>query len=269
MEFKEFKEFTYEECKNLGINQQNRLVDKSHCRSIRQQMVKYIDIMPPVVINEKTNNIIDGQHRIEAFKYLVENDMIDKNSVIRAQIVSVDPEEEINVIIDANTHSKSWAISNYVECYYKGGNENYIKLVKWCLDHELTFTGKTNPKPKYRYGFAIIKGEKDNGTLKNGSLVIEDWELEEADQTYLELVSLFKLLKLSTSGSHVEPLFISWNRAKKGIDYYNVTFDEWVEAIEQTKFPRLTQSLREFDAYFKDVAEQLRLNIRNKLIENE
>ena len=84
MEFKEFKEFTYEECKNLGVNQQNRLVDKSHCRSIRQQMVKYIDIMPPVVINEKTNNIIDGQHRIEAFKYLVENDMIDKNSVIRA-----------------------------------------------------------------------------------------------------------------------------------------------------------------------------------------
>lgn len=224
MEFIEFKSLSYEESLNLGRNQQNRMLNSSHVKSIGEQTILYLDIMPPITVNVETNNVIDGQHRLKAFQSLVASGRINPNSTIRVQYISVPPELEIPVIIDANTHSKNWTINDYIESYISGGYVDYIRLYDWCLGHELT---SRNGKPKYRYGAAIIKGFSCQRELKAGTLTINREEVENAEDVYNEMIAIMNIFKMPKNGAYIETFATIWCK------YRNLCpFADWIEAFE-------------------------------------
>jgi len=76
----------------------------------------------PIIINER-NEIIDGQHRLEACRRL--------NIPIK---YIVDNGARIDHVISANIVGKKWTLTDYIKRFVAEGNENYVELYDFLLE---------------------------------------------------------------------------------------------------------------------------------------
>ena len=227
--FSHYDFVSYETAKNFGTNQQNRMIDHGHKKEIKNEMLESFPIMPPVVVNTLTNNIIDGQHRAKSFIELIDEGEFDKDMRLDVKYVTIPVEYEFGAIIRANTNTKNWTLENYINAYAKMGNEYYTKLIEWCKSHALSLDGKG--KSKYRYGAAIITGKRCNKELTDGIFKFSDEELKVAETIHAELYDIIELFpELSTVGAWIESLAVEWKRVR-----HLHTFDVWYKAIKASK----------------------------------
>ena len=218
------------DARNFGHNQENRKVDTRHVARIKKDWEHSKDFIPPITINQTTNNIIDGQHRLQAFIELVDEGKLPSDSKILVRFINVEPSEEKQIIIDSNTKSKNWKQSDYIDSYSES-KEAYKKLIEWCLIHPLCIDKKGKAKP--RYGAAMIKGKGCGGMLKNGKFTVTDDELKNAEETHNELLQIIEILGLEQQGSYIENLAVEWAKAQK--TYAIVTKKDWLSLLTSKK----------------------------------
>lgn len=236
MKFKRFDLVPYTDTKFFGKNQRNRNIKPKHLQDIKKQCLASFDGMPPIIINETTYNVIDGQHRLQAYWDLIEAGLLDKDTLMKVMFVEIPVKDEIQAIIDCNAHTRTWNQEDYISSYTKGNIDSYIQLEDWCETHSLT---SIKNKSKYRYGAAIIKGKNCGNILKDGDFKLEDGELEEADKIHAELIEIIKVLQLRTKGAWIESLAIAWHSVR---DQH--PFKTWLKELKAKKrsFMKLPKS---------------------------
>lgn len=234
-----FKLAKYNETNDLfkdGRNEENRLYNQNHLKSLKSQWITSACLIPPITVNVVTNHIIDGQHRLKSFREVIEDNMIDKETTIKIMYVSIPKEFEKQAIIDANTHSKNWTLDDYIHSYVKAGISSYVKLEEWCDKHILCYmcnkkkNGVEDKKYKYRYASAILTGKGCESDLKSASFYFDNQQMCVADEVHAEMLEIINLLGKKEIGPWIESLAISWHSRR---DLH--PFNAWIKEMKSKK----------------------------------
>ena len=114
-----FKLVSRHETSEFNSNSENRVINHGHVNRIKGQMKISLNVMQPITINEITKNTIDGQHRLKAFQKLVDDGELPIDSKLSVMYVKINPSDEKEAIINANTNSKNWSLDDYIASYAK------------------------------------------------------------------------------------------------------------------------------------------------------
>ena len=132
-------------------------------------------ITNPIIVNEKYE-VIDGQHRLEAFKALVMP--VDYIMVKGAGI------EECRLM---NRKQGNWSTMDYLKSYARSGNENYMRLYDLMLRH---------PSQKLAViTFAITEAKQSNANICEGTFICSKEQYEIADNRLIFADSVFDAIK--------------------------------------------------------------------------
>lgn len=230
-----FKTLSYEEVIFLGKAQKNRKISAQHVNdfinmikdSVFSDESEYSECVygpMPIIINPITGHVLDGQHRLEAFKRAIEMGLIDARfKVLVGYWVIEDESAEKAIIIKLNSKSKNWTLNDYIECYTKD-KESYLQLKEFCRTHQLCRSEKSNGEiiPNYRYGAAIIKGRGCNSVLKEERFECTLEELEEADTIHDEMLAIRNKLGIERNGLEIESMAAVWHQLRNSVNYKDI-----------------------------------------------
>lgn len=256
--FSNFELVSYNEAVNFTTNSENRKINRGHLKNLKKQWYSYAAIMPPITVNKLTNHITDGQHRWTSYIDMVKNGELAKDTKIKVMYVNIDPADEKDAIIAANTNSKNWVADDYVASYAKSGNEKYKKLTEWCKSHELACTKtKDEIKPKYIYGAAIITGNQCREELMKGEFSFTDEQLKRAESIHAEMVELKNAMNIQGSNSWVTTLAMSWHDFR-GMHDFKAFLKELKNKMRSSYYKKLPkQSKKDFTTIFSQVHSTL------------
>ncbi len=126
----EFKTYCTKDYDIFKFLQGNRKINLHNVNNIVKNILDNGKLPTIVIVNENME-VIDGQHRIEAFKQLG----LDVEYQIRKGLSLKD-------CIAYNISSKKWGMIDYINSYAERGIEDYITLKK-CIDEYPKFTAST------------------------------------------------------------------------------------------------------------------------------
>ena len=112
----------------------NRELKEGNIKAIQNQIAQHGQKIP-ILVNER-NEIIDGQHRLEACKRLG----------VPVKFI-VDVGATIDHVISANIVGQKWALMDYVNRYRTQGNEHYNRLYEFiieCKKHGISASAAMN-----------------------------------------------------------------------------------------------------------------------------
>lgn len=250
--FIKFQKLSFVQSLELGKNQRNRKIDKNNLYKIKKQMLESFDVIPPIIVNTITGNVIDGQTRKEAYSQLMAEGKLPKECMLKVMFVEIPEDEEIEAIINANTNSKNWSCDDYFDCYVKGDNVSYIMLKDFCTNHILTYDEKKN-KMKFRYAAAMIKGRECQDELKHGSFTCTSDEILHGDMVHSELMDIIDILGLPMKVHWIGSMAISWNKFRDLHPY-----SEWRKMFKDKRdnvgFVRLPkENVKNWDVVFSTI----------------
>lgn len=222
-----FKILSYEEVVLFGKAQKNRKINEQHVNDF-VTILKDTTFVPdedgemlaygiiPVIVNPITNHILDGQHKIKAYKDAIDKGLIPSDVKILVGYWRIyDEAHENAVTIMLNSKSKNWSLNDYLDAYAQD-SVYYAKLKDFCQKHSLckkiTKTGDT--QLNYRYGAAIITGKGCQDYLKQGTFSFNDDQLAVADNIHDEMLSIRNKLGMKSS-SEVEFMAKEWHKQRK------------------------------------------------------
>ena len=120
-----FKTQNYEMFK---LRPDNREIKKNHLqRLITSIQMRNLLEYRPIVVNEKME-VIDGQHRLEAAKYL-------KTDIYYSIAKDIKSEEMINLNV-----AKSWTLDDYFNFYVENGKKDYLELRRYIQNNSLSLS---------------------------------------------------------------------------------------------------------------------------------
>lgn len=196
--------------KDYGIfktTEKNRSVLPNHVKRLYQSMLLNGWVKGSFVVIDRSGNIIDGQHRIEAAKqagvpitYIVENR------------ISID---NIRLL---NTNSKNWNIIDHLAYHVKQGNQNYILLERFMKNFpdlrptECTMLVKNN------------NSSAERGEFESGNFVVRDMK-----KAYEWGHNIMKLKHLFEKGYN-KAIFV--RALVKVLQKPQFNFDEFLHKIE-------------------------------------
>ena len=213
----------------------NRTINRLHVKHIAEQMENDLKFFPPITVNRTTGYIIDGQHRLEAFKMLVNSGRIPEDSTISIMYVDCDPVNERALTINANVNSKKWQLNDYI-LSYAAINEQYANLHQWCAEHPLMYENKHTPDAKktkggyrYRFAAALIKGKTCQKELIDGTFSATDEEYAIAEELYGQIDGIFRILG-NGKPSALEKVATLWHKLH---DLH--PFETWIKMFKKKK----------------------------------
>ena len=95
----------------------NRAVNELHVRRL-VEAIKEKDLQVPIIVDEKMN-VVEGQHRLEAYKIV-------GNPILYIMKSDVD----LSDVRRLNSVSRKWNLTEYLMSYVKLGNRDY-ELLEW------------------------------------------------------------------------------------------------------------------------------------------
>lgn len=232
---KEIRDANFNDVQSLTTFNGNRTINRLHVKNIAAQMEEDLRFFPPITVNRRTNHIIDGQHRIAAFKTLVREGRIPADSTISIMYVECSPEEERELTINANVNSKKWSLDDYIRSFAQD-NEEYSRLIEWCKRHPMMYENLHMPGAKitkggfrYRFAAAILTGKTCQSSLKDGTFSATDEGYAVGDVIYDELKRIFEVLGKGRPSS-LERVAILWHERRK-----LHPFDDWLKMLKKKK----------------------------------
>jgi hypothetical protein len=238
---------------------ENRHVNHSHVSRLKEQMITSFKNFPPVNVNKRTNNIIDGQHRLAAFQKLIDDGLLSIETKLPIMYTDMSEEDERLAIINANCNSKNWSLDDFMKSYAVD-NIEYKKLEEWAKTHDLCFDGRNGKKAKFRYAAAILKSQNCSKMLKDGSFYISNDDYKNGEEIHSELVEIIDVLGKPVNGNFIESIALSWS------DVRNLhSFKEWLRELKIKK-PSINKkpfsNKKDWDFIFSIVSTAI--NIKNK-----
>lgn len=182
-------------------------------RKIREDLVKkyeklYLEgeNLGPMIIERKTNGVLDAQHRREGWKRAKakKDDIVPLKYIYYEDIwgeLNTD-EERKKAIQDLNS-GVHWNMNDFISSNMGGDNE-LSKLEEFCLSHKRLYretkSGKNKGKKSalFRRGAAIVTGDpKYYRPALRGDFKASEDQWSEAEEVYNEIESFLVPMKLS------------------------------------------------------------------------
>ena len=262
--------YSFERVKDLGLNQDNRKINENHVAKIKKGFAENLEYLSPIIVNIKTNHIVDGQHRHKAFIELCNSGTLDKDkATLPIRIINVDEDTEKQLIIDMNTKSKNWQQKDFVECYSKTDNQ-YQRLVDWSKEHSITSSMgrdmQEDERPlSFRYAAAIITGRNCSTLIKEGRFAATDEQWENADEMFSDITSIIDHKELELKGAYIESLAIAWHKNKEKIEKDFDDLDDFFHMLAHSDFADMPTSTRKnWEAIFDKASLLYMRNMREQ-----
>lgn len=222
-----FKTLSYEEVAFFGKAQKNRKINEKHVNDFVNFLKDKVFVpdedgdmlaygLIPIIVNPVTNHVLDGQHKLAAYKKAIDSGLIPSDVKILVGYWKINDETHENeVTVMLNTKSKNWSLADFLNAYAQD-NKCYSGLVDFCEKHDLCKKiTKDGVQLKFRYGAAIITGSACEKSLKNGTFSYTEDQFAVADIVHNEMVSIRKKLGLKNASNEIEYMAKVWHEKRK------------------------------------------------------
>ena len=195
----------------------NRAVNASNVKKFYNLMKngKFDPIMGIVVVDIKTGTIIDGQHRVEAFKRACDEFGYTGYLLVR-YVDAPSGIEELQNYIRQFQVSRKWQLEDYISANIYGKND-LEKLKDFCLSHRYLNKGDDLADVFWRKGAAIIAktcSSEYKNRLKQRNVRFTQEEWSDAERNYKEVTSLMDALGKSWSDGGFEYIVNAWKKVR-------------------------------------------------------
>lgn len=161
--------------------------DEKHVRNIMNAMLQG-EFIPPIIVDEKTRLVIDGQHRYTAAVNLWKQKIAYPIVVIESEF-----ENPLLAAITYNNRSKNWRTATYVNAYIADNRESYKLLKEFCLNHSMLHLGEIC---KYSSAILLLNHVYDTAVVQNGTLVVTAEQCAQAEMLYQELALMREVIPM-------------------------------------------------------------------------
>ena len=236
----------YKQVEKFIFIKANRAINKTNIKDKEKDYLKYGCFLNEITINYENNHVLDGQHRLEAFKNLYKKGLIPANSVIRIKYVKLHGISETEYCKATNNTTRTWksidyintnkALGIYVDIYPQ--LEKLIKNApKLQYSADFSILGRINSKRQCAFRRLLVllkyqKGEKFNKRqivqdFDDGILEITDTNIQRAKILVTELTEILNTLSCG-SVYCLEDFAQLWIDNRE--DY---TFEQWIKAFKK------------------------------------
>lgn len=200
----------------INLSNVNRKISQVQVRNLANSVMRNGILRLVLVIQDKeTGNyvVVDGQHLAMA--------LMELGMTIECQVIECESKQDfVQLMIDLNTTSKSWRISDYLHSWTESGNANY-KTIKKILD-----------KTKIQVSVLLSAYSQTNRTMatlnfKNGSFRIKNKGI--GDKIVKDITSLHSILpNTRVFNECLVKLMLSY------VDYNNKKMIKNLKAVSKT-----------------------------------
>lgn len=188
-------------------------MDFSRVKKIAKSIIGSTDIPPvyngtywlvsPIIVNSRTNKIVDGHYTATALTKVHEMTGWDLEAIV---IEKEFPKHlsDREIVSMYNTMQKSWQAQNFIECYVMEGVPDYVKLKDAAIKLGYPFTNKSG-KPNFRYTAALV-GSVQSANLRKGTFKYDDAIRRRGEK----VKELFNAMKVNRTNSWVEPFAVAY-----------------------------------------------------------
>ena len=202
----------------LNLLQGNRPVNEERLSSISESM-KRGDFITPIIVDETTKVIIDGQHRYTAACCLWVKGLQYELPVIYHKF-----DNPLEAVIRYNSASKNWTLENYIRGYATV-NSNYQDVLDFIETH-------TELKGQYKAACQLLVGKTFiENIVKSGKL--DNLDINKADLLYKEM-----LLLNAASGCNflLRDTILVWEKVRELV-LSQMTFDKFLKKMKRFRKP--------------------------------
>ena len=198
-------------------NKVNRAVNGSNVKKFYNLMKngKFDPMMGIVVVDIKTGTIIDGQHRVEAFKR-VRKDFDYAGPLWVRYVDAPTGVEALQNYIRQFQVSRKWSLEDYISANIYGKND-LEKLKDFCLSHKYLNKGDDLADVFWRKGAAIVAktgSSEYKNRLKERNVRFTPEEWEDAERNYEEVTALMSAIGKSWTDGGFEYIVNAWKKVR-------------------------------------------------------
>lgn len=216
----------------------NRAIDDAHVNEIMKAMMSDFRRFRAgniLQVGLNTGNILDGQHRREAYMRLMKDGKLPEDSTLKVMFLDFTPDDELKYIGDINSGQKAWRTNTHVDTGAKAGNPIYIELQKLCREFPELYAGSKGNS--YRRALAALTGKvNDIKKVREGKVTMEDCDYDLAVKVSSELGAILKLFNKRPSA--LEQVIKQWHEQRN-----KYTFNEWLSGFIEDKDYIVTHGL--------------------------
>ena len=202
----------------LNLLQGNRPVSDERLSSISESM-KRGDFITPIIVDEVTKVIIDGQHR-----YTAACRLWIKGVQYELPIIYHKFDNPLEAVIRYNSASKNWTLENYIRGYATI-NSKYQDILDFMETH-------TELKGQYKASCQLLTSKISiEKPIKSGK--IDNIDTNKADLLYKEM-----LLLNSISGCNflLRDTILAWEKVRELV-LSQMTFDKFLKKMKRFRKP--------------------------------
>lgn len=211
---------------------------RKHVNTLKAEFRRDGEFNEAITINYRSNYITNGQHRLIAFKELLEEDGVIDDIMIAVLYKNIPEEEELQRIINTNRIQKSWGLENYAHSNVVTGSDSIKKIMDFAQDPSHTLCHKKDGRVNVRYTLPLIFGINCTSKFKVGKVEVSDEMLEKAHILHMEVEKMVDIWGYGQSG-YIESLIQGWydRRSEQTLqDVFNtVKFDKFLECMAEMK----------------------------------
>jgi hypothetical protein len=221
--------------------------DVKHISNIEESM-KRGDFIPPILVDEKTLTIIDGQHR-----YLAACNIWKKGGNYDLNIILDNFDNPLLAAINYNGSSKKWNTEDYIDAYIEDGRKSFELLKTFCDTHSL-FKNSNQGRVNYKGAAQMLTGLVCDRTIPKGTLTITEEQISDGEITYQQLKTLVEATgcKSLVSRSHV----LAWIETRDYI-LYKMPLQKFVTLMKNYFVAPVISSKKEWVTEYLRVASKL------------
>ena len=198
-------------------NKVNRAVNASNVKKFYNLMKngKFDPMMGIVVVDIKTGTIIDGQHRVEAFKKACEEFGYTGYLFVRF-VIAPSGIEDLQSYIRQFQVSRKWQLEDYISANIYGKND-LEKLKDFCLSHKYLNKGDDLADVFWRKGAAIVaktSSSEYKNRLKQRNVRFTPEEWADAERSYGEVADIMSAIGKSWTDGGFEYIVNAWKKVR-------------------------------------------------------
>lgn len=210
-----------ETLESLGFFEWNRDIDEKHVKDI-MDAIKAGKKMPPIFIDIRTGKIIDGQHRVEAYRRLILEGFF---CIVKILFEDEGAEEEIMAYAhDINANVKGWNDKNYLAYFKYKKIEDYQRLEDFAKSNSLCFSIRKTGKQKGEKNLKLTTAARlvlgpnfDRRAIKDGKFHANEKQFENAVKYHNQIKKILEIKGYVTDektcpnmGNSFESMITGW-----------------------------------------------------------
>lgn len=157
-----------------------------------QELVEYVCSGEPIgaiLVNRETNTIMDGNHRLYAFRKIWE-----QCPTIKIPVQYCSTHKELENTRTINSKADNWQSWEYLMSDAINGDEQAKRIVRFCEENPICLA--KNHKPSTRIAYALLTGKDGSHSVNKGEYNITDEQYETAKTIIMEINRILSVKKI-------------------------------------------------------------------------